>query len=238
MFDFLNSGKLEKLKIESWSSISRRGMPEHTFSAFINPDEFTINYNIEQDTNSPLGNISTIGKFLRVLPLEMTLKFILDGTNATGNKIEVAEEIRSFYNAVGYDGVGHRTRYLRIKWGRLSLMRNDPDVLDCCLKNASIQYKLFKPDGTPLRAIINATFVEVKDYEQQEQERLNSSPDLTHVRVVKEGDTLPGMTYKIYGDVKYYLQVARVNKLTQFRNLQPGTQLIFPPIDNKTKAVK
>lgn len=235
MFDFLNSGTLEKLTIESWSKITRSGKPEKTFTAFINPDEFTINYTVEQDTNAPLGNISSIGKFLRVPPLEMSLKFFLDGTNATGTKIDVAEEIRKFYQAVGYDGVGHRTRYLRIKWGKLTLIRNEPDVMDCCLKTASIQYKLFKPDGTPLRAIVNATFVEVKDYEKQEQERLDSSPDLTHIRIVKEGDTLPGMVYHIYGDMKYYLEVARVNKLDDFRNLQPGMKIFFPPFDKKIK---
>lgn len=234
MFDFLNSGQLDKLLIESWSSIKREGRADRAYTALINPEEFTINYNIEQDTRSPLGSIGTVGKFLRVQPLELSLKLVLDGTGATGVRSDVAEEIRKFYDVVGYDGVGHRTRYLRIKWGRLTLMRNEPDVLDCCLKNASIQYKLFKPDGSPLRAIVNANFVEVKDYEAQELERMDSSPDLTHVRTVREGDTLPGMTYQIYGDIKYYLEVARVNGLTDFRNLVPGTQLFFPPLA-KTK---
>lgn len=38
------------------------------------------------------------------------------------------------------------------------------------------------------------------------------------------------MTKRIYGDSKYYLEVARVNKLTTFRKLKTGQQLIFPPI--------
>ncbi|HPF52255.1 MAG TPA: hypothetical protein PK335_11805, partial [Draconibacterium sp.] len=59
----------------------------------------------------------------------------------------------------------------------------------------------------------------------------NSSPDLTHVRMVNEGDTLPLMTYRIYGDSKYYLEVARVNKLTNFRKLKVGQKIFFPPIE-------
>ena len=58
-----------------------------------------------------------------------------------------------------------------------------------------------------------------------------SSPDLTHERVVKEGDNLPLMTYRIYGDPKYYLEVARVNGLTNFRKLTPGQKIVFPPIE-------
>jgi nucleoid-associated protein YgaU len=55
------------------------------------------------------------------------------------------------------------------------------------------------------------------------------------VRIVKEGDTLPSMVYKIYGDYKYYLEVAKVNGLNDFRNLQPGKQIFFPPFDKKVK---
>jgi nucleoid-associated protein YgaU len=58
----------------------------------------------------------------------------------------------------------------------------------------------------------------------------NSSPDLTHVRMVKEGDTLPLMTYRIYGDPKYYLEVAKANKINNFRKLKTGDIIIFPPL--------
>ena len=51
---------------------------------------------------------------------------------------------------------------------------------------------------------------------------------------VKKGDTLPLMCFKIYGDSKYYVQVAAVNRLSDFRNLQVGNEIFFPPFD-KTK---
>jgi nucleoid-associated protein YgaU len=56
---------------------------------------------------------------------------------------------------------------------------------------------------------------------------------MTHVRLVKEGDTLPALTREIYGDYRYYLEVARVNQLDDFRSLEPGTRLFFPPLDMK-----
>ena len=39
------------------------------------------------------------------------------------------------------------------------------------------------------------------------------------------------MSKKIYGDSKYYLEVARVNQLTNFRKLTPGQELLFPPLE-------
>ena len=61
------------------------------------------------------------------------------------------------------------------------------------------------------------------------------SPDLTHRRVVKEGDTLPLLCREIYGAPAYYLRVAQVNGLDDFRILTPGQELFFPPFDTSRR---
>jgi nucleoid-associated protein YgaU len=48
--------------------------------------------------------------------------------------------------------------------------------------------------------------------------------------VVKSGDTLPLLAKEIYGSSEYYLRVAEVNGIDDFRNLTPGQQIIFPPL--------
>jgi nucleoid-associated protein YgaU len=53
---------------------------------------------------------------------------------------------------------------------------------------------------------------------------------MTHEYIVIAGDTLPALTNNIYGDSKYYLKVATYNKLDNFRQLVPGTKLLFPPL--------
>jgi len=235
MFDFLNSGKLEKFKVESWGAIERTGTSEKTFSAFIYPDEFTYNYTVLSDNRPVPGKNGSPANFLGTAPIELTLKFFLDGTKVTGEDLDVGAKINEFYEVVGFNGNEHRTRYLRLFWGKLTFLRPNQFGLDCVLKNASLQYKLFKANGTPLRVIISATFIEALSNEIQEAEHPVKSPDLTHVRVVKEGDTLPAMTYKIYGDFKYYMEVARVNQLQDFRNLLPGSKIYFPPFDKNVK---
>ena len=236
MFDFLNSGTLEKLKVESWTALERTGDSEKTFTAFINPDEFTLNYTVISEHRTTPGKNGSPASFLGTAPLELTLKFFLDGTKVTGEELDVAKKINEFYSVVGFDGTNHRTRYLRIFWGKLTLLRSNQFALDCVLKNASLQYKLFKANGLPLRVLINATFTEALSNEIQEAEHPVKSADLTHVRVVKEGDTLPALVYSIYGDFKYYLEVAKANGLRDFRNLQPGQKIFFPPFDKNVKV--
>ena len=58
-----------------------------------------------------------------------------------------------------------------------------------------------------------------------------TSPDLSHSRIVKSGDTLPLLSKEIYGSAVHYLRVAQANGLDNFRSLTPGQQIVFPPLE-------
>jgi nucleoid-associated protein YgaU len=113
-------------------------------------------------------------------------------------------------------------------WGNFSF--GTKNGFDCILKDLQINYTLFAPDGKPLRAKISATFVNYIEQARRVREEGKKSPDVTHLRKVKAGNTLPLMAYDIYGDPSYYLQVAKVNGLVNIRRLATNTDLRFPPI--------
>ena len=98
------------------------------------------------------------------------------------------------------------------------------------METMSTTYTLFKPSGYPLRAKVALSFVEAVSKAESELLSNRSSPDLTHLIEVRDGDTLPLLCKSIYGDPGYYLDIARFNNLTDFRNLKPGTKLSFPPL--------
>ena len=239
-----NDGGLQKLTIYGFdhknrdekSTLSSNSKATH-FEAFINPDEFTINYSPNYDQTVPIGEETIAGTFLGSTPMELQLKFFIDGSlNREKDDPYVTNKIKEFYDACGYVPDTHRPKYIRIIWGGLTLMRFDPDIFDGCLKNASIQYKLFNDKGLPLRALITANFIETVTVTKEEALKTTSSPDLTHIRIVKEGDTLPAMAGDVYGDFKHYLEVARVNGLQNFRDLTPGQKLFFPPFDKNVRT--
>jgi nucleoid-associated protein YgaU len=60
------------------------------------------------------------------------------------------------------------------------------------------------------------------------------STDITQLVDVVDGDTLPNLAQQIYGrsDDGLLLSIAKYNKLNKFRNLEPGIQLLFPPIES------
>jgi nucleoid-associated protein YgaU len=93
-----------------------------------------------------------------------------------------------------------------------------------------LEYTLFHPDGAPLRAKVALSFVEAVTETMEAVEANRSSPDMTHMVMVREGDTLPLLCHRIYNDAARYLEIARLNNLDGFRSLMPGTLLRFPPI--------
>ena len=91
-------------------------------------------------------------------------------------------------------------------------------------------YTLYSSEGEPLRAELDFVFVGFISAEEQASIANRSSPDLTHIIEVKAGDTLPNLCLKIYRNANYYIDIARINNLSNFRALVPGTALIFPPL--------
>lgn len=219
-----NRGTLEKLLIKAYESPRYSGQPVSEFTAFINPNEITLSYEMEYDSAQGSGTTNSRMNFKKMKPGDMSLTFFIDGTGASGKTADVQQQVEKFQTVTGYNGNIHRPNYLKVVWGTLQVKR-------CILKSASIAYKLFKPDGVPLRAIITASFTDNSDDQTRVALSQDQSPDLTHVRMVKAGDNLPAMCLAIYNDPSYYLEVARVNRLDDFRNLTPGVRVIFPPLE-------
>ena len=219
-----NTGALEKLLIKAYETPDYSGSSIDEFTAYINPSEITLSYEMEYDSAQGSGTTSSRMEFKKVKPGDMTLTFFLDGTGANGISIDVQEQVEKFQTVTGYNGNIHRPNYLVVAWGTLEVRRS-------VLKSASIAYKLFKPDGMPLRAVITAVFSDNSDDTTRVALAQDQSPDLTHVRLVKAGDTLPALCNQIYNDPGLYLEVARVNRLDNFRKLSPGTRIVFPPLE-------
>lgn len=204
-----------------------KGIPKLAvpFIAMFNPDQFAITEAIELDTEAGKGKAGTDPKVRGVKPREFTLEFTLDGTgvNTNGVKIPVTAQVVLFRAATtNIDGDIHRPPYLLVQYGTF--------ICTCTLRSSTVTYTMFDMFGLPIRAKISASFTERVIAGLSDVLAMLSSPDLTHRMEVKDGDILPLLTYQTYNNQNYYLQVARANKLKNFRQLKAGTTLVFPPI--------
>jgi hypothetical protein len=223
-------GEFEKMTIYAYNNPDLSDAhAKGSFAAMINPENYTLDIKMEFNDSQGQGTSGTAPKFKLKTPEELSFEFLFDNTGIIdGNQREnITTDIQDFsLFLMGYDSETHEPKFFKLVWGTL--------LFKARCTGLNIAYKLFNPDGSPMRAICKTTFKELKEEELRVSEENAQSPDLTHYRVVKKGDSLPLMCYMIYGDSKYYVQVAKVNKLINFRQLEAGTELFFPPVEKKS----
>ncbi len=231
------NGKLEKMLVLAFDTSPEaesggRAEAKDTFEALINPENYTLEYKVKTSGGQGQGSSGAQIKFEYTLPEELTFEFLFDNTGIIDGKSKpdgIYEDVERFRKMLtGFQGKSHEPYHLKLVWGKL--------IFKCRAIELSITYKLFNPDGQPIRAVCKVKFKSSIEEKKRAAKENKSSPDLTHVRTVKEGDTLPLLCYDIYGDPNYYLSVAKINGLGNFRQLTPGAALIFPPIDKAPKT--
>lgn len=246
-----DKGKLEKMTIRAMKPATNPKEPPQpsdlaadTYVVQVNPRSYTLQRYLNYTYHRGQGFSASEAVYKDSPPVNLTFEFLFDGTGVMPKPSElgdvplvgaiasalsppkeyiVMDEIKKF-NKLVYDYAGkiHRPRELLLVWGSL--------VFSCVLSSVEYRYTLFKPDGTPLRVVANCTFCESVPDALRERKDNATSPDLTHLRDIRDGDSLPALAYDIYGKPELYLQVARVNKLVNFRKLRSATRIAFPPL--------
>lgn len=219
---------LKKLKITGYKDTkynSKASTQPNPISVMINPSSYARGLGFEFNEEKASGADGKSRTYNRDLGESLMLDLVFDGTgtvpDAPTKSVEVQiADLRRL--AVQVNGDIHTPNYLVLAWGTL--------LFKGVLKSLAIDYNLFAPDGTPLRAKVKAGFLGFNDNSDGRAAQNRSSPDLTHAIVVEAGDTLPLLCHEIYRDSRYYLAVAAHNGLDDFRALTPGRTLLFPPL--------
>lgn len=218
--------ELIKLKIESFESADYVSKKKGQILAFVNPESYTqsnsnnySSFNVKGDSAQTFFFNNVGGSVFKIS------KLIVDGTGVVplSNATSVDDYLKKLSAVVyDYNSTIHMPPYVKISWGIFTFM-------GVCT-SYNVTYTLFRPDGTCIRAQVDMEFKASVNPSDKVKKAAPSSPDLTHVRVVQAGDTLPLMTYRIYGTSSYYLEVARANNLNNIYAIRPGDQLYFPPL--------
>jgi len=230
---------IEKMKIIAYKDVNFEHPTGEVFPVMFNPNTFSQNFSTVWDSRSPQGGTAETQSYRRRNSDNVTFEFLFDGTGVSGtagkssgpdsdknNGSYVQQQIDAFLKITQkLNGETHQPNFLELSWGTF--------IFHCVLTSATVTYKLFHSSGTPLRATIKATFSQNMSMTEQAARARLSSPDLTHVRIVKTGETLPQIAKEVYGSSFFYLEIARVNKLNNFRKLKPGQKLVLPPVNKK-----
>ena len=222
--------------------------PEDTYTVQVNPSSYSLSHLLDYSYQSRPGLLGERGGLQRQPAHQPAVRVPVRrhrcGAQAVGARRHSAGR-GDRVGAVAGRAVRRHGRDQEVQHARLRLRRRDPPA-------APAAAGLGKP-GLPLRADARSTTASrcssrtarrcarsrnarsASRFPTPSSERRDndSSPDLTHLRDVRDGDTLPLLAYDIYGNAQLYLEVARVNKLVNFRRLRSASRLSFPPLDKQ-----
>ncbi len=228
----MKTGELIKLRIQGFTDTTfSETIPDAMYETYVNPEKYSIGKKVAYYHQEALGTSGDNPKFARIVSPDITIPLLFDRTGVISNpkknfsgEDSIKEEIKRFEDVVyKFDGDHHKSRHVQILWGDLDFKG--------ILTDLNYEYKIFDSNGKPIRVTASAKFVYAVDENRRAAEEKKTSPDLTHIRQVKDGETLTNMCNRIYGNPKYYLEVAKANGITNFRKLTPGQRINFPPIE-------
>jgi len=213
-------GKLVMIPVEEFDKAPIPAGPPYI--AMFNPENWQTDVKIKYECTATSGQAGTQQNFNRQDPPNLSFDLIIDGTGASGETREVLADVMLLEKLVLFNGREHQPNKVYIIWGT--------QIFQGVATKMSTKYTLFRANGTPLRATVSLSFKEHKPLDLLVLAMNLFSSDLTTHRMVKTNDRLDLLCHYVYKDSRHYIDVAQVNNLTSFRNLTPGTELIYPPV--------
>lgn len=199
---------------------------EHTgaqFKVLYNPEEYTIN----KDNNFAVQNIPGLGSPIvqfvngNQRTLEMELFFDTYDT-PTLPKQDVREQTNQVADLMKLDSDLHAPPVLKIAMASLQFR--------AVLSRVSQKFVMFMPDGVPVQARLNCTFIEYVDAVQEAKEANLQTADFSKVHVVAPGETLSAIAGKLYDDPRLWRPIAIANGIADPRRIASGQALRIPSL--------
>ena len=224
------SGEKDKLMISACTVDTSGNIAvdkSKSFTFMLNPSEYDHSYAIGYSRKDAIGQSGSDTKFGGIKPEKLKFSTLIDCSGAVSGVDAAASDVKTQIKALKdivytYDGTKHEPNHVRVLWGS--------QIFFGRLESMAVENTMFKPSGEPLRARVQLGFIGFMSKEEEALRANRSSPDMSHQIEVKAGDTLPLLCYRVYKDSSYYVEIARINNMTDFRDIRPGIKLLFPPL--------
>jgi Contractile injection system tube protein/LysM domain len=188
-----------------------------------NPQNYTISktnvwtYKPTQGTDMPAP------EFGGGLPMTFKLSLLLD-SSLDGSDASVKDQANKLMQAM--HGGGTAPRFITFSWGSVKLPKAAPVSM-------SIQYALFHPNGEPMRAFVD---LELAQAEELTPTGTAQNPTTRGIEglsshTVRDGDSLPSIAYRAYGDPTRWRTIAMANDIDDPMQLRRGDTLMIPRLD-------
>jgi Contractile injection system tube protein len=135
---------------------------------------------------------------------------------------DVEKDLQDLQTFVLIDSALHAPPVVEFTWAKFAF--------EGVITSLRRKMTLFSEDGRILRARLTLSLRSYRSAEVQLRELKLASPDRTHVRVMREGETLAHIAHEVYGDPRMWRPIALANGIERPRFVEPGTPLWIPAL--------
>ncbi|MEA2371983.1 MAG: hypothetical protein QOH12_2377 [Solirubrobacteraceae bacterium] len=203
-------------------------------ACWFNPNEYSISKTNEWTIQPIVGSSLPTAQFGggRSRQLSLDLLFHAD---PDGDVTPVTDRLFAMMEVDSSLASGNRNQArpptLTFSWGTYT-------SFDAVCRSLSVQFTLFRPDGTPIRALAKLELVQVaKDPSTphgtpaKPQNPTTRATERLRAHVVCDGDSLQSIAYRHYGDATRWRAIAETNGIDDPTRLARGTRLAVPLLE-------
>lgn len=208
-----------------------RGQP---IKCWFNPKEYSIAKQNKWEVKPVVGKALPVAQFGGGQPRKLTLDLLFDASDL-GSDEDVLGVTRELFKAMEVDaalgsGAGKnsgRPPMVTFTWGEVLTFKAVVDSL-------SVQYTLFHPDGRPVRAKVKLSLIQAERAQDgsskggAKKQNPTTRADILGSHVIREGDSLPSISYAAYGDPAGWRTIAEANGIDDPLRLRRGTTVSIP----------
>jgi nucleoid-associated protein YgaU len=198
---------------------------------WFNPTQYSISQSNDWSVKQPTTKKDKgppKGQFGGTHPKELSLDLLFDASDSS--KDVRKEVVNSLFDMMqpseAMPGASSknasRPPIVTFTWGEV--------VLKAVVKQLSVQYTLFHPDGKPIRAAVKLTLMEVPAGGLEPQNPTTRA-DVAQAHVVRDGDTLASIAYSAYNDATQWRAIAEANGIDDPLTLERGRALAIPRLE-------
>jgi len=197
--------------------------PQPTVEVQFNPSEYSIDRGATYAVMPVPGLQTPIQQFIRGDADQLTLELFVDETSSrNAGKESVKSRLETLRTFVRINASLHAPPVCQFVWGDLTFVGTVVSLRE--------RQVMFSTNGNPVRARVTLVLRAYKSAEVQMRELRLESPDRTHVRVMREGETLSTIANEAYGDPRAWRPIAEANDIDRPRFVLPGTALKIPAL--------
>lgn len=192
-----------------------------------NPDKFAFSSSAEWKTTPSKANTENPNvEFLGKKDTNIDIELFLDDYEATTPTI--ADTVDALMKTVTPTDLSIQQKHPMPNW--VVFGWGTAPQITALVEKLAVNYTMFDTDGTPLRASISLSLKQIF-LAAGRQNPTSGGTAILGSYVVSEGDTLASVAFRQYGQAKYWRPLATHNDIDDPARLQPGRELILPPVE-------